>query len=76
MEDLVPRAQEKDPGLTPLVLATTFVRVEELPDLRSFQEEYLLVNVDSSELIRFYRGWAKRLLEAVSPAQPPAEHQK
>jgi hypothetical protein len=73
MEDLIPRAQEKDPGLTPLVLAATFDRVDELPDLRAFQEGYMRVGVgvDSAELIRFYRGWARRLVEAVGPAQPP-----
>lgn len=75
MEDLVPRAQEKDPGLTPLVLATTFDRVDELPDLRAFQDGYMLVSVDSADLIRFYRRWAERLVETVRPAQrPPGPH--
>lgn len=65
MEDLVPRAQEKDPGLTPLVLAGTFSRVEDLPDLRAFQEGYMLVKVDEADLVRFYRGWERRLLDTV-----------
>ena len=67
MEDLVPRAQEKDPGLTPLVLAGTFSGVEDLPDLRPFQEGYMLVEVDGADLVRFYREWARRLLDTVGP---------
>jgi hypothetical protein len=65
MEDLVSRAQEKDPGLTPLVLAATFSRVEELPDLQAFQAGYMLVTVDGADLVGFYRGWARRLLDTV-----------
>jgi hypothetical protein len=67
MEDLVPRAEEKDPGLTPLVLAAAFRRVEDLPDLRGFQEGYMLVKVDETDLVRFYRGWARRLLDTIGP---------
>jgi hypothetical protein len=63
MEDLLPRARDKDPGLTLLVLAATFDRVEELPDLRTFQEDYMLVAVEEAELVAFYRGWARRLLD-------------
>lgn len=67
MEDLVPRAQDKDPGLTPFTLAATFDRVTRLPDLRAFQEGYMLVDVDGADLVGFYRGWARRLLDTVGP---------
>jgi hypothetical protein len=67
MEDLAPRAQEKDPGLTQLALAAAFDRVPDLPDLRAFQEGYMLVKVDEADLVRFYRRWTRRLLDAVGP---------
>ena len=68
MEDLAPRAQDKDPGLTPLTLAATFHRVPDLPDLRAFQEGYMLAQVDGADLTRFYREWARRLLDTIGPS--------
>lgn len=67
LEDLIPRVQEKDRGLTPLVLADAFERVGQLADLRPFQEGYMLVQVEPAELIAFYRGWARRLAETLPP---------
>lgn len=67
LEELIPRVQEKDRGLTPLVLAEAFERVDQLPDLRPFQKGYMLVEVDPAELIAFYRGWARRLVEMLPP---------
>lgn len=67
LEDLIPRVQEKDPGLTALVLAETFERVDQLPDLRPFQDGYMVVQVEPAQLIAFYRGWARRLAETLPP---------
>jgi hypothetical protein len=70
MEDLIPRVQQKDPGLTALDIASTFDRLAELPDLERFQYAYMVVPVDAAGLIGFYRGWARRLVEALPPERP------
>jgi hypothetical protein len=67
LDDLVRLAGEKDPGLTPLVLAVDFDGVVDLPDVVDFLRRYLIVTLDWDELVRFYRREAERLRGLVPP---------
>lgn len=67
IEDLVPLAGQKDPGMTPWVIAGQFAQVERLPNLAEFQAGYMVTVVEQTELIRFYLDWAARLFSLFPP---------
>lgn len=61
LEDLIPLAGQKDPGLAPEVIAAQFADVERLPNLGEFHAGYMTTTVDQAELVRFFTDWARRL---------------
>ncbi len=67
LEDLIPLAGQKDPGMTPWVIAGQFAQVERLPNLAGFQAGYMVTVVDQTELLRFYLDWAARLFSLFPP---------
>ena len=64
-EDLIALAKQKLVGLDDLAIAAHFKAVEDLPNLAEFQRSYMLVEVDLSELVRFFQDWAARLFSVV-----------
>jgi hypothetical protein len=67
LEDLIPLAKEKVPGLDELTIAAHFMKVEQLPNLTEFQRGYMVNAVESRELLRFYQDWATRLFALFPP---------
>jgi hypothetical protein len=67
LEDLLPLAKQKDPGLDDLSIAADFDGVVDLPNLAEFQRSYMLVRVDLVELKDFFREWAARLFSVIGP---------
>lgn len=64
-EDLIAQAKQKLIGLDDLALATHFKAVDELPSLLEFQRSYMLVEVDSGEVVQFFQDWAARLFSVI-----------
>lgn len=58
---LIALAKQKLIGLDDLTLGAHFKAVEDLPNLAEFQKKYMLVEVDLSEMVRFFRQWAAEL---------------
>lgn len=67
MEDLIPLAKQKLPGLDEWALAEKFVRARRLKALIEFQQYYMLKDVDWSDLLRFYADAADRLFALFPP---------
>lgn len=67
LEDLIPHAGEKDPGVTPFTLAAAFEQVRSLPNLFEFQQKYMRIPIDWNEMVRFYLEWAGRLFALFPP---------
>lgn len=67
LDDLVRLAMEKDPGVTPLVLATDFDDARDLSGVADFLRRYMIVALDWDDLVRFFRREAERLRELVPP---------
>lgn len=67
LEDLLPLARGKDPGLEELAIAADFMGVRDLRNIARFQEEYLVLPVDWDEVERFYTEWASRLFDLYPP---------
>lgn len=67
LEDLIPLAKQKDPGLDEWTMATSFKQVEQLPNLLEFQQGYMLIHIDPEDLIRFYENEAARLFALFPP---------
>jgi hypothetical protein len=70
LEDLIPLAKQKVIGLDEWAIATQFVQVERLPNLVDFQRDYMLIQVEPGELVRFCLDWAARLF-SLFPPRPP-----
>lgn len=64
-EDLIALAKQKLIGLDDFTLAAHFKAVEDLPNLAEFQRDYMLVDVDLRELVRFFQEWAARLFSVL-----------
>lgn len=69
LQDLIPRAKEKELGLDELTIGADFNEVDTLPDLIGFQQDYMIVTVDPAEMRRFYREWAGRLFDVLPPSR-------
>jgi hypothetical protein len=67
LEDLIPMAKEKLVGLDELTIAEHFSQVDALPNLEAFQRAYMAVPTDLADLRRWYRDWARRLIETIPP---------
>lgn len=67
LEELIPLARQKDPGIDEWAIATAFAQVEQLPDLMEFQQSYMLVDFTQETLIRFYKEWAAQLFSLFPP---------
>lgn len=64
-EDLIALAKQKLLGLDDLTLAAHFKAVEDLPALMEFQKDYMVVDVDLADLVRFFQEWARRLFSVI-----------
>lgn len=64
-EDLIALAKQKLIGLDDFTLAAHFKAVEDLPNLAEFQRDYMLVDIDLRELVRFFQEWAARLFSVL-----------
>ena len=67
LQDLIPRAKEKELGLDELTIGADFHAVDTLPRLVEFQQDYMIVTLDLAEMRRFYREWAGRLFDLLPP---------
>lgn len=67
LEDLIPLARGKDPGLDEWALAGDFTAIRELRAIARFQQDYLLVPQDWREVEQFYTDWAGRLFDLYPP---------
>jgi hypothetical protein len=67
LDDLVRLAAEKDPGLTPLVLAVDFDGARDLAAVADFLRRYMIAPLDWDEVVRFYGHEAERLRGLVPP---------
>lgn len=65
--DLVRLVPEKDPGVTPLVLATGFDDARDLSGVAAFLRRYMVIELNWDELVQFYRREAERLRGLVPP---------
>ncbi|MBI2160726.1 MAG: nucleotidyl transferase AbiEii/AbiGii toxin family protein [Candidatus Rokubacteria bacterium] len=65
--DLVRLVPEKDPGVTPLVLATCFDDARDLSGVAAFLRRYMVIELNWDELVQFYRREAERLRGLVPP---------
>jgi hypothetical protein len=71
-EDLIALAKQKLIGLDDLALAAHFTAVEDLPNLADFQHDYMLVDVDLRDMVRFFQEWAARLFSILGEPPRPA----
>ena len=67
LEELIPLAIEKNPGVDALTLAADFRRVTRLPDPSGFQGKYMRVPLDWNAIMRFYQEWAGKLFALFPP---------
>ena len=67
LDDLVPLGMEKDPGLTPLVLAADFDSARDLSRIADFLRRYMIAALEWDDLVRFYQREAERLRGLVPP---------
>ncbi|OGL17199.1 MAG: hypothetical protein A3K12_00970 [Candidatus Rokubacteria bacterium RIFCSPLOWO2_12_FULL_71_19] len=67
LDDLVRLVPEKDPGLTPLVLATYFDDARDLSGVAALLSRYMIAALDWDDLVRFYEREAVRLRGLVPP---------
>lgn len=73
LDNLVRAAEEKDPGITVLVVAADFDRAAELSGVADFLRRYMVVALDWDELVGFYQREATRLRDLVPPRSPERE---